>query len=114
MKHQLVNWKSVKCRSPLGREEKFPVPMMIDVRLRRTLLSRILAMPSQNPISLERAAQLLFEALGNAIKSGRIGHEPDNYHWYYTNFIDWISSQGYHIELTGEEFEAQAMSDSLA
>jgi hypothetical protein len=40
-----------------------------------------------------------------AVHSCRIGNKPEECHWYYQHFVEWISAQGYHIELTGDEFE---------
>ena len=47
-------------------------------------------------------------------KPERVNHHIAEGDWFYENFIEWISSQGYHIELTGDEFEAAVMSDKLS
>jgi hypothetical protein len=107
MKHQLINWKNVICRGYYGQLVALPVPFILDIRLRHTLLSGILSMPSKKPISFETAIRLMCYKQRQALKTGQYGNRPGHYGWYYLNFVDWISALGYHIELTGEEFEAQ-------
>ena len=62
-------------------------------------------MQTQKPISLEYAIGLLLDHQTAAMKAGRKGLEPGHAFWYGCNFIEWISSLGFHIELTGDEFE---------
>ena len=62
-------------------------------------------MKQQKPLSLESAIQSLLDHEEGAMKAGRKGLEPGHALWYQCNFIEWISSLGYHIELTGDEFE---------
>ncbi len=47
-----------------------------------------------------------------AIKARKIGYEPGESGWYYSNFLKWISEKGWHIELTGDEFELFSANDA--
>lgn len=71
-------------------------------------------MPRGTPISFEEAAGLATAGSIEAFQAGRIGYEPGECGWYKKNFVEWITSLGYHIEITGDEFEAYAMTDKLA
>jgi hypothetical protein len=114
MKHQLVNWKNIMCRSRTGKPFDSALPLILDMNLKRTLLTSILSMPRKKAISLSTACRLLSYKQRHAMAAGQFGREPGHYGWYYINFTSWISSLGYHIELSGEEFEAQAMTQKLA
>ena len=71
-------------------------------------------MPQGKPISFEKAANLVCDKFMEAFDARRIGIEPGECIWYYQNFVEWISSLGYHIEISGDEFEAVAMTDQLS
>ena len=107
MDHHLVKWKSIKCKSRFGNDVCLGVPEIVDIRIRGTLLSRILSMPKKSPISFELAMLKLIEKRREKFDAGHFGDEPGRYGWYCHNFVDWISSQGLHIELTGDEFETR-------
>lgn len=49
-----------------------------------------------------------------AFDAHRLGYEPGECNWYFKNFVEWISSLGYHIELTGDEFEPYIKADKTA
>lgn len=61
-------------------------------------------MPQKRPISFEQSMIKFQLACHDAFRLGLVGTEPGHYQWYAVNFIDWISEQGYHIVLTGDEF----------
>jgi hypothetical protein len=61
------------------------------------------------PISFEKAISLVNERWQQAHRAKR----RDTINWLQQNFVEWISSQGYHIELTGDEFEPLLISDKL-
>ena len=69
------------------------------------LLYKIMAMPRQKPISMQDACLLA------SIENGRLYRDHGGLSKSFLNFItlwvEWISSQGYHIELTGDEFEME-------
>lgn len=110
-----VHWKPVKTKDISGREFRNPYFMpLLSGYYRGTLLSEILSMPIQKPISFEEAAGLTHAAFLKAFTSRRIGHASGQTHWYFKNFVQWISDQGYHIELTGDEFEGYVLSDKVA
>lgn len=58
-------------------------------------------MEKKTPISFERAVQSIHEKWMEAFKARDI----PKINWYYDNFLAWVSDQGYHIELVGDEFE---------
>lgn len=88
-------------------------PRVLAKVYRGTLLSEILKMPRKKPISFQDAVNLNGDERHRQIMSGNHGYEPGQAHWLYMNFVKWISDQGYHIELTGDEFEAVALSDKV-
>ena len=104
MEKNLVIWKKVRCKTLNGSEIYLGVPESIDVRYRGTLLSEILAMPKKKGLSFEDAIRLSSDAQLQAFCDSRVGHNVGECHWLMDNFITWISDQGFHIELTGDEF----------
>ncbi len=62
-------------------------------------------MERKNPILFMDAAALAQEKYLDARRAGRRGYAPGRTDWYTDGFIDWISSLGFHIELSGDEFE---------
>lgn len=114
MVKQCVAWKPVKCKNRMGESVRTPIPEAIETHYRGTLLPRILSMPERTPISFDRAINLVSEKLLEALSAHRIGKGPGQFCWYTDNFIEWISSLGYHIELTGDEFESYSISDKVS
>ncbi len=103
MDKQLVRWKPVKgVRHHAGDPT---VPEIIDNAYRRTLITRILSMEKKTGLSLEKAVFMAEKTSREAFFNGRMGTDPGQSFWYFSNFVDWISSLGYHIDLTGDEFE---------
>jgi hypothetical protein len=113
MYRNVVKWKSVNCKCRQGQSAQLNYAEIIDIRYRGTLLPRILSMQYKTPISFESAIQMLSEKQSEAFAAGRFGDNPEQYGWYDLNFLDWLSVLGYHIELTGEEFETYALTDKL-
>lgn len=110
MKKHLLRWKNSKCKRT-GRT--LPYLKEINIHYRGTLLSRILAMKKQRPIELESAVQLLMKYEHAARKAGRKGADPGHLCWYQYHFLEWLNGLGYHIELTGDEFESAVISELL-
>jgi hypothetical protein len=69
--------------------------------------------PKKIPIVFEDAVNLVQREFYRASGSGQIGSEIVQSHWYYRNFVKWISEQGYSLELTGDEFETALMCNLL-
>lgn len=113
VKHILI-WKPVKCTNAFGEKVLVPLPESISIHYRGTLLTKILSMPPKQPISFSDAIHLVAEKQIEALKAGRGGPEHGHLSWYTNNFVEWISELGYHIELTGDEFESRAMSAFVA
>ncbi len=111
MEHHLVKWKPIKSKSRFGNEVYLSVPEIVDISYRGTLLSHILRMQKKTPISFENAMLKLIDMHREKFDAGLFGDNPGQYGWYDLNFISWISSLGFHIELTGDEFETYALTD---
>jgi hypothetical protein len=110
-----VFWKPVKTKNVYGGEFTNPyLPSLLAEDYKGTLLSAILAMPCKQPISFQEAANLASAAKHKAVVAKKFGYKPGECFWFYRNFVQWISDQGYHIELTGDEFEAYALSDKVS
>ena len=96
-----VNWKLVTCKNVDGDDYHAEFPFYIDRKYRGGLLARILAMPKKRSIQFDEAIRM---AEKNFFSS-KIGHRRGETFWYMQNFVEWISELGFHIELTGDEFE---------
>ena len=105
MDRHIVLWKTTTCTNDRGTDVDLEMGDLIDHHCGRTLLSQILNMPSKNPISFDDAARLLDLKLEECFQAGKYRNGPDEYQWYAQNFVSWISEQGFHIELTGDEFD---------
>lgn len=104
MEKNFVIWKKVRCKTLNGSEIYLSFPDRVDVRYRGTLLSEILAMPKQKAVLFDDAIRMLADAHLEAFTEGRVGRTYGECHWLTKNFVSWISEQGFHIELTGDEF----------
>lgn len=113
MAKHLLNWKNISCKYA-GKKSSLPFLKEIDRYYMGTLLSRILDMKKQTPISLKAAIHLLVDHEDAAYAAGRKGTEPGHLCWYAPHFVEWISELGYHIELTGDEFEPFSITDKVA
>ena len=109
-----VKWKLVKSKNVRGADIELETPTVIDISYGGTLLSHIFAMPRQQPISFEDAIRLVIDKHTEAFDMKRFGDAPGHYGWYSNHFVEWISSLGYHIDLTGDEFESYTLSDKFA
>lgn len=110
MKKQVVIWKPIRSRNRQGKmyiNRYFP--QLIDSAYRAELLFEIISMEPKIPISFEDAANLAKHETNRAMDAGQNGHELGQSHFYYSNFVKWISELGYSIDLTGDEFETASM-----
>lgn len=107
MRKQWVKWKPIQDKNVRGESFESELPDIIELRYRGSLIAEISAMPKKTQISFAAAVLLTSQQLSEAFDSRQIGNARGEYHWYITNFVKWISEQGYHIELTGDEFESQ-------
>ncbi len=78
---------------------------MIARAYRGRLIAEILAMPVRNPISFEQAIFQIDAKMEEAHQARNLGYKKGQYQWFVHNFVNVISDMGYHIELSGEEFE---------
>ena len=114
MQKHVLHWKGIKLVGIRGSEITMDVPTLLDFYYRGTLLSHILSMPKKRPVDLKSAIQLLRIEQDKAFSQGKFGDQIGHHSWYAKNFVSWISSNGYHIELNGDEFEAVNMQKMVA
>ncbi len=74
------------------------------------MLTRILEMERKSPISFEEAIRLASQKWLAEYRA----LNGDGIEWLERNFVKWINSQGYHIEISGDEFEPFIMSDKFS
>lgn len=67
-------------------------------------------MEPKKPITFAEAINLVGEKWLEEFWITRTKNEE----WYFKNFVNWISSLGFHIEITGDEFEMYITSSRLA
>lgn len=101
MAKQCVNWKTIVCTNVNGDEYHAEFPYYINRKYRGELVTEILAMPKRKPIQFDVAVRM---AADNFFRA-KIGHGRGENFWFIEHFIEWISEIGFHIELTGDEFE---------
>ena len=105
MPHHLLKWRAFKAKDVRGSDIEVDMAPSIDFYYRGKMLSEILQMPLRSPISFHEALHMAWVKQGEACDATKFGSAVGHYNWYSQNFVNWISSLGYHIELTGDEFE---------
>lgn len=108
-----MRWKPFKAKNIRGSDCDCYFSELIDLSGKGSLISKILNMTPQQPIDLEQASRMAHEKYEEARKNGRFGYAPGECFWYLDHFVEWISCLGYHIELTGDEFEPFVMSSQI-
>lgn len=68
-------------------------------------------MPKRKPISYDDAINIFSDKMHEAFKAKDYGIRPGQCGWYPSNFVEYISDLGYHIELTGDEIEPLGTSE---
>jgi hypothetical protein len=106
---QVLRWKQVKVKNIRGSEISSDWANLIDLYYCGTLLSCILEMESKQPIPMAHAMSMFNDQWLSEFQRRTRKEE-----WYLKNFVEWISTLGYHIEITGDEFEAAAMPSQFA
>lgn len=110
MAKHCVNWKKVVFENVVGENFLAEVPVWIEHYYRGALLTAILNMPKKKPIDFDDAVRMA----GRNFFDKPIGHGHGQNSWYLEHFVEWISELGFHIELTGDEFEPLIMSEKVA
>ena len=105
MNKQFVRWKAFEEETYVGTRAVIPIAEELDIQHKGTLLSQILSMEQKTPMSYEDAMHLTHRTLKKCWTEKKLSAEFGHFQWYMDNFCDWISHLGYHIELTGDEFE---------
>ena len=101
----LVKWIETPGKNVHGEDCSFPFPDLLDSASHWRLIEKIFNMKPQRPIKFEEAALLAYKEYQALSNLNRHGIGPGQAEWYAKNFVEWISSLGFHIELTGDEFE---------
>jgi hypothetical protein len=105
VKRNLARWRQIRCKNLKGDWYLSSLPNAIDVSYKGKLLTMILEMPEKNPISFEDALHIIDQKLTESFEASDFGPKPGQHHWYFRNFVSYISDLGHHIELTGDELE---------
>ncbi len=106
-RHCLI-WNHTIGKDIRGEDFADPLPDLIASAYRGRLAVEIINMPTRNPISFEQAISLIGSKMESASQIRNLGYKKGQYHWYIHNFVNVISDLGYHIVLSGEEFEITA------
>lgn len=96
---QGITWRPVKYLDMWGRSWLCAEPYLPKGSA-DLLLEQILTMPKKAPINFSEACLLASKELGQRLRDGRVEYVND----FFDVWIEWVSGQGYHIELTGREF----------
>lgn len=109
MAKQLVKWKAVTLQNRAGEFFDAEIAKSIEYYYRGTLISKILEMPKKTPVSFLNAVRVAGQEYFQSDKVGDARFETE---WLLSHFVEWISELGFHIELTGDEFEHPASKKS--
>jgi hypothetical protein len=113
MNKQCVRWKPYRAKNRRGSDYDSDFPDFIEVCNKGLLIGRILTMKLKKPIQFEQAARMAEKKFFAAKRARRLGYAHGQCFWYLEHFVEWISDLGYHIELTGDEFEPYQMSSQI-
>jgi hypothetical protein len=115
VKKQVVIWKPVRCVRRNGENYLSDAfPQLLESAYNGELIFKIASMPLKTAITFETAVNLTRREFNRALDAGHYGQNPGQAHWYYKNFVQWISDLGYSIYLTGDEFETALVTSVLA
>lgn len=103
MPNQFLRWGQVSVKDVYGSDCASDWPAIIDLYYQGRLLGCILAMETKRRISMAEAIRLL-----NDKCLDELNRKTKKEEWYLVNFVAWISSLGYQIEITGDEFSTTA------
>jgi hypothetical protein len=114
MRKQIVKWKPVSRKNIYGEEYVTAgyVELIVEA-YRGTLIDEILSMPKKSGISFAVAVNMTCDAFHQACNNRKSGQEPGHGAWFHRNFVRYISEKGFHIELTGDEFEVLTLSSRV-
>lgn len=107
MQPHIAIWKDVIIEKGTPADGPDMLPTLIYLDTKAKLLSQIVRMPKAHPISFEDAVRFVEKKWCAAFDAKNFGSEPGGMTWYTTNFVEYISSLGFHIELSGDEFEVK-------
>lgn len=97
MTKQCAFWRPVACRNVRGGLFIAEWPEIIANSYSGRLLEEILRMPKQTSISFDDAIRIANDEFARLLDAKRS-------YWIQTNFVEYISNKGFHIELSGDEF----------
>ncbi len=109
MVKRVLKWRPVRLLAVDGFEYlEDELPGVIASFYKGELVDRILKMDRKKPISFYQAVNLASDGHYRASVDDRFGHNKGESGWHFSHFLDFISDQGFHIELTGDEFDSPA------
>jgi hypothetical protein len=101
MQKHWIKWKTLRSKNIYGEPIDTEFPYLIDLNYKGALVSLIINMENKMPITFENAVRIASEKYFNS----DFGTKRGQSFWFTENFVKYISELGYHIELTGDEFE---------
>jgi hypothetical protein len=113
MTKQCVRWKPFRAKTIRNTAYDSCFGDLIDLYNKGTLVSQILKMDRKRPLEFAQAALLAHDKYVEAMMSRKLGGGLTESTWYLNHFVSWISELGYHIELTGDEFESNCLSAKI-
>lgn len=105
MHRLLARWNHIYIEKGTPADGPDMLPTVIDMENKGTLLHQIVSMPKAEPISFEDAVKHVELKWSAGFDNQNSGYNPGGGGWYTRNFVGYISSLGFHIELSGDEFE---------
>ncbi len=99
MTKQCVFWRPIILKTVRGRDFVSHTADLIASHYRGSLIAEIQKMQRKQSITFEEAVGLIHDEQLKARSNAK------KYLSYYENFIQYVSDLGFHIELTGDEFE---------
>lgn len=109
MMKRIYKWKPIRLLTIYGNEYvDDELPGIVANYYKGELVDKILTMDRKKPISLHQALNMASDAHIKAVHENRFGHKKGQSGWHFSHLIDFISEQGFHIELSGDEFDSPA------
>lgn len=100
----VVFWRRFKGVSFFGEPGDFPPPTITETGM--VLLERLRRMPRLRALSYQDACFRVQQEVSRQARLGNnersvVGHS----NWIRENWPSWLTTQGFHVDLTGDEYE---------
>lgn len=99
MTRQCVFWRPIILKSVRGEDFVSHTADIIADLYRGKLITEIQKMPRKRSITFEDAVRLVHD------EQTKVWPDAEKYHSMYEQFVQHVSDLGFHIDLTGDEFE---------